>query len=186
MLSKKKTTKRFYQKKKQITKSILETLLAPKTLWTAANLWGSWGEKYGEKGHSSAQRRRSSLQAAHGVTVFNVVPGGIATCLLIPITAWSAVFSKVGSFFTFFTISWYSLNPSLSFPISSTPKSCPKDYFRKLTKIIYILYFNLPISGHPRMLVISLFLRASMKEETWRRRRGEMEEIELLNKRETH
>lgn len=27
------------------TMSILETLLAPKTLWTAANLWGSWGEK---------------------------------------------------------------------------------------------------------------------------------------------
>ena len=50
---------------------------------------------------------------------------------------------------------------------------------------LYILWFNLPVSGHPRMLVISLFLRASMKEETWKRRE-EMEEIELLNKKESH
>ena len=144
------TTKRFYQKKKQITKSILETLLAPKTLWTAANLWGSWGEKYGEKGHSSAQRRRRSLQAAHGVTVFNVVPGGTATCLLIPITAWSVVFSKVGSFFTFFTISWYSLNLSLPFSNQSNTKKLSKGLLSKLHQdYIYcdLIYLSLDIQG---------------------------------------
>lgn len=53
-----------------LTRSILETLLAPKTLCTEANLCGSSGEKYGEKGHSCAHRRRSSLHAAHGVIVF--------------------------------------------------------------------------------------------------------------------
>lgn len=54
--------------------SILETLLAPKTLWTDANLLGSCGEKYGENGHWSVQRRRRSLQAAHGVIVFSMAP----------------------------------------------------------------------------------------------------------------
>jgi hypothetical protein len=50
-------------------------LLAPKTLCTAANLCGSRGEKYGEKEHSCAHRRRSSLHAAHGMIVFSADPG---------------------------------------------------------------------------------------------------------------
>jgi len=63
------------------TISSLETLLAPKTLWTAANFWGSSGEKYGEKGHSSAHLLLKSLHAAQGVTVFKI-PGGPNICLL--------------------------------------------------------------------------------------------------------
>lgn len=63
------------------TMSIFETLLAPKTLWTEANFWGSWGEKYGEKGHSWAHLLLNNLHAAQGVIVFRV-PGGPNMCLL--------------------------------------------------------------------------------------------------------
>jgi hypothetical protein len=48
------------------TWSILETLLAPKTLWTMANLWGSSAGKKGAKMQSLVHRRRSSLHDAHG------------------------------------------------------------------------------------------------------------------------
>jgi hypothetical protein len=44
----------------------LETLLAPKTLWTMANLWGSSAGKKGAKMQSLVHRRRSSLHDAHG------------------------------------------------------------------------------------------------------------------------
>jgi hypothetical protein len=50
-------------------------------LWTAANFWGSCGEKYGEKGHSSAHLLLKSLHAAQGVTVFKIT-GGPNICLL--------------------------------------------------------------------------------------------------------
>ena len=49
------------------TSSILLTLLAPKTLWTMANLWGSSAGKKGAKMQSLVHRRRSSLHDAHGV-----------------------------------------------------------------------------------------------------------------------
>lgn len=52
--------------KKKETWSILLTLLAPNTLWTLANFWGSSAGKYGEKTQSWAHRRRKSLHAAHG------------------------------------------------------------------------------------------------------------------------
>lgn len=81
-----------------ITISILETLLAPKTLWTEANLWGSCGEKYGEKGHSWAHLRRKSLQAAQGVMVLRV-PGGPDIGLLIPAIWWGQASDSLLIFF---------------------------------------------------------------------------------------
>lgn len=87
------------------TMSILETLLAPKTLWTEANLWGSWGEKYGEKGHSWAHLLLKSLQAAHGVMVLSV-PGGACNEVLLPIICWGWIFDDTSvSLFIFFAIS---------------------------------------------------------------------------------
>lgn len=53
-------------KRRTNTWSILLTLLAPNTLWTLTNFWGSSAGKYGEKTQSWAHRRRRSLQAAHG------------------------------------------------------------------------------------------------------------------------
>lgn len=45
---------------------ILITLLAPKTLWTTANLSTSSAGKYGASRHLLSHLRRSILQAAHG------------------------------------------------------------------------------------------------------------------------
>lgn len=57
------------------TCNILLTLLAPKTLWTLPNLWGSSAGKYGAKTQSLAHLLLRSLHAAHG----DIVP-----CFLPP------------------------------------------------------------------------------------------------------
>ena len=82
-----------------ITISILETLLAPKTLWTDANLWGSCGEKYGENGHSWAHLRRKSLQAAQGVMVLRVPWGPDIGLLMIPAIWWGQASASLLIFF---------------------------------------------------------------------------------------
>jgi len=48
------------------TCNILLTLLAPKTLWTMANFWGSSEGKYGAKMQSFEHLRLNNLQEAQG------------------------------------------------------------------------------------------------------------------------
>lgn len=72
-------------------------------------------------------------------------------------------------------------------------KSFPavSNQFNIISRYIKTVYdtwwLNLPVSGHSSMLITSVFLRASMDEEEEKKRRrrgvGEMEEIDLVNKR---
>jgi hypothetical protein len=144
------------------TISSLETLLAPKTLWTAANFWGSWGEKYGEKGHSSAHLLLKSLHAAQGVRVFKVPELGPLIKCLLPIWEDASV-----SLLIFFPIS-----SNLSLIDNKMIKL--RRWRRRKVKVYTVFAFSerysieyLPVSGHSSIpeLVVYVWIKDGFREE---------------------
>lgn len=71
------------------------TLPAPYILWTAANLKGSVGGKYGAKIHLSTHRRRRILQAAQGLRT-TVHGGGDDDCIVL--LSYGAINEKGGEY----------------------------------------------------------------------------------------